>query len=397
MPTVHDNVLSWLPLNGDQDDRTLEQAQLTADLPFVVTPLALMPDAHVGMGATIGSVVATEGAIVPAAVGVDIGCGMAAARTELTSNDLPDSLGPLHGRIRRSVPAGVPSKRRRQEGSHREPVNAPALDELMGRATVPGLARDQAAKVGRQFGTLGSGNHFVEVCLDGEDRVWVVLHSGSRGIGNQLAQEHIRVAKGEVERMLVEIPDPNLAHLVEGTSEFQAYVNDMLWAQDYAKGNRAAMLDAVLTDLRHELDRPFGVEQVVNCHHNYCEQEHHQGTDVWVTRKGAIRARNGDLGIIPGSMGTSSYIVRGRGNAASYHSASHGAGRRMSRAQARKSFDADSLRAEMDGRAWNDGQADRLLDEHPGAYKDIDEVMAAQADLVDVVHELRQILNYKGA
>ena len=397
MPVVHGNVLSWLPENPGQESSTLEQARLTADLPFVVKPLALMPDAHVGMGATIGSVVATNGAIVPAAVGVDIGCGMAAARTELTSHDLPDSLGSLHGRIRRSVPAGVPNKRSRRAGSHSEPVEAPALDELMRRQRLPALVTAQAGKVARQFGTLGSGNHFVEVCLDEADRVWVVLHSGSRGIGNQLAQEHIKVAKGEVARLLVDLPDPNLAHLVEGTPEFDSYVNDMLWAQDYARSNRAAMLDAVLDDVARELGRPVAVGDVVNCHHNYCERELHDGNEVWVTRKGAIRAREGDLGIIPGSMGTSSYIVRGRGNPASYHSASHGAGRRMSRAKARRSFDTDSLRAEMGDRTWNDRQAEQLLDEHPGAYKDIDEVMDAQSDLVDVVHRLRQILNYKGA
>jgi tRNA-splicing ligase RtcB (3'-phosphate/5'-hydroxy nucleic acid ligase) len=390
------NVLSWLPEN-DRDPRTIEQAQLAANLPFVVKPLALMPDAHIGMGATIGSVIATNGSIVPAAVGVDIGCGMAAARTELTSHDLPDNLGQLHGRIRRSVPAGIPSKRSRATGSHRDVAEAPALTELMTRLTTPGLAKTLATKVGRQFGTLGSGNHFVEICLDETDRVWVVLHSGSRGIGNQLAQEYIRTAKGVVEAMLIDLPDANLAHLVEGSPEFDEYVNDMLWAQDYAKQNRAAMLEAVLTDMRYELDRPIAVEQVVNCHHNYCERERHNGADVWVTRKGAIRAQVGDLGVIPGSMGTSSYIVRGRGNPASYNSASHGAGRRMSRAKARKSFDVDSLRDEMGDRTWNERQANQLLDEHPGAYKDIDEVMNAQADLVDVVHRLHQILNFKGA
>jgi len=397
MPVLHGDVLSWLP---EDDEGTLAQAQRAASLPFVSKPLALMPDAHVGMGATIGSVIATDGAIVPAAVGVDIGCGMAAARTNLSASDLPDSLGPLHSAIRHAVPAGVPAgvRRRgaRRVGSHSDPAKSDALDRLMRPGSAPDLALEQSVRVAKQFGTLGSGNHFVEVCLDEHDRVWVVLHSGSRGIGNQLARHHISIAKGALSDYLGDVPDPDLAHFVEDTPTFDAYVHAMLWAQDYALANRREMLKAVLATLAHVLGRAVPVDQEVNCHHNYCEREHHRGRDLWITRKGAIRARTGDLGIIPGSMGTSSYIVRGKGNAESLNSASHGAGRRMSRTKARKAFDVDDLRETMGDRTWNDRQAESLLDEHPQAYKDIEEVMAAQADLVDVVHRLRQILNYKG-
>lgn len=393
MPVLHGDVLSWLP---EDDEGTLAQAQRAASLPFVSKPLALMPDAHVGMGATIGSVIATDGAIVPAAVGVDIGCGMAAARTKLSASDLPDNLGPLHSAIRHAVPAGVPHKGARKVGSHSDPAKSAALDRLMQSGSAPDLAIQQSERVAKQFGTLGSGNHFVEVCLDEHDHVWVVLHSGSRGIGNQLARHHIGIAKGALSDYLGDVPDPDLAHFVEGTSAFDAYVHAMLWAQDYALANRQEMLAAVLAAMVHVLGRTIPVDQEVNCHHNYCEREHHRGRDLWVTRKGAIRARTGDVGIIPGSMGTSSYIVRGKGNAESLNSASHGAGRRMSRTKARKAFDVEDLRETMGDRTWNDRQAESLLDEHPQAYKDIEQVMAAQADLVDVVHRLRQILNYKG-
>jgi tRNA-splicing ligase RtcB len=266
------------------------------------------------------------------------------------------------------------------------------------------LSGKQTAKVTDQFGTLGSGNHFVEVCLDERDRVWVVLHSGSRGIGNQLATQHIEGARGLMKKLFISLEDPDLAYLVEDTPEFDAYIADMLWAQEYARANREAMMDAVLNELwayagtgasgrsgepGHEVAR-------INCHHNYTEREHHLGQDVWLTRKGAIRARKGDLGVIPGSMGTSSYIVRGLGNPASYHSCSHGAGRRLSRSRARKEVSLEDIRTAMDGRGWQSAQAGQLLDEAPQAYKDIDQVMADQADLVAVEHTLHQILNYKG-
>lgn len=394
------NVLSWAT---DLDQNTEEQAARAAELPFVESPLALMADAHLGYGATVGSVIATRGAIIPSAVGVDIGCGMAAAPLGVTSSALPDDLAALHSSITRGVPSGVPNRKKRDRGSHRDAQTAPALVGLMNRA--PEMARDDAGRVARQFGTLGSGNHFVEVCLDENDQVWVVLHSGSRGIGNKLAQRHIEEAKGLMKRYFIELSDPDLAYLVEGTPEFDAYIDAMLWAQDYAAANRKAMLDNVLRSVVHALGHdvsngiPDGVlptEGVVNCHHNYTERENHHGQNLWVTRKGAIRAREGDLGVIPGSMATGSFIVEGVGNPASYCSASHGAGRKLSRTKARKELSTETLEAKMTGIAWNN-DAEGLLDEHPDAYKDIESVMEAQADLVDVRHRLTTILNYKGS
>jgi len=397
MPEMIGNVLSW---GSDVEKNTIEQAAKASRLPFVTGHLALMPDAHVGMGATIGSVIPTQGAIIPSAVGVDIGCGMIASETDLNASDLPDDMSAFVGQVERSVPAGVG---RGHAFSTREKRDAWAtsVPEYTGASTLSGK---QIAKVTDQFGTLGSGNHFVEVCLDERDRVWVVLHSGSRGIGNQLATQHIEGAKGLMKKLFITLEDPDLAYLVEGTPEFDAYIADMLWAQDYAKANRAAMMEAVLDQLwrfvgTHDSDdsREIGHEVArINCHHNYTEREYHLGKDVWLTRKGAIRARVGDLGVIPGSMGTSSYIVRGLGNPASYHSSSHGAGRQLSRSRARKEIPIGDFMNSMKGRDWQREKADQLIDEAPQAYKDIDQVMADQADLVAVEHSLHQILNYKG-
>jgi tRNA-splicing ligase RtcB len=247
-----------------------------------------------------------------------------------------------------------------------------------------------------QFGTLGSGNHFVEVCLDERDHVWTVLHSGSRGIGNQLASRHIEKAKGLMKKMFITLEDPDLAYFVQGTPEFDAYVADMLWAQQYALASRALMSDRATASL-FEVVGHGAVVRTINCHHNFTQLEHHRGTDMWITRKGAIKAAAGDEGVIPGSMGTRSYIVKGKGVASSYNSCSHGAGRRLSRGQARKQLTVESLAEQMSGRTWNADKAQLLLDEHPMAYKDIDVVMSDQADLVEVRHALRQILNYKGA
>jgi tRNA-splicing ligase RtcB len=265
------------------------------------------------------------------------------------------------------------------------------------------LSDKQVKKIVNQFGTLGSGNHFVEVCLDEHDHVWVVLHSGSRGIGNQLANRHISAAKGLMKELFISLEDPDLAYLVEGSPSFEAYIADMLWAQDYARSNREQMMDAVLSelwsfvapDIGQDVERGHEIRRI-NCHHNYTERENHFGRTVWLTRKGAIRARKGDSGVIPGSMGTSSYIVRGLGNQASYESCSHGAGRRMSRSRARREITVDEFVTSMAGRDWQQGKANQLLDEAPQAYKDIDQVMADQADLVEIEHRLRQILNYKG-
>ena len=377
-PTKSANVLSWAT---DIDPNALEQAERTASLPFVAGHLALMPDAHWGMGATIGSVIPTRGAIIPAAVGVDIGCGMIAAELPFAVDLLPDDLDRLHGHIAQVVPAGV------GQGHDKErAIPAPTFD----------LTQKERATAANQIGSLGSGNHFVEVCTDERDRVWVVLHSGSRGVGNQLAKRHIEAAKALMARYFIELPDPDLAYLVEGTPEFAEYIAAMLWAQDYALANRDRMMDAVLAQIAGFIGHDFDPVQRINCHHNFTEMEHHHGRDVWLTRKGAIRARVGELGVIPGSMGTRSYIVEGLGNPASYASCSHGAGRRLSRGEARRTLDLETFEAEMAGKAWNHGDAATLIDEDPRAYKDIDQVMADQADLVTPIHTLSQILSYKG-
>jgi tRNA-splicing ligase RtcB len=397
MPEKIGNVLTW---GTDLETATIEQAAKASRLPFVKGHLALMPDAHVGLGATIGSVIPTQGAIVPSAVGVDIGCGMIAAETDLTAQRLPDDFDRFLGHIERVVPAGVGKGHSLATRSEREnrAGRAPAY------TGASPLNVKQISKITDQFGTLGSGNHFVEVCLDESDHVWIVLHSGSRGIGNQLATRHIETAKGLMKKLFISLEDPDLAYLVEGTAEFDAYIADMLWAQEYARANREAMMDAVLTELwsfnaTRVSSSDDGVGHEVwrtNCHHNYTEREHHHGADVWLTRKGAIRARQGDFGVVPGSMGTSSYIVRGLGNPASYSSCAHGAGRRMSRSRARREIPLQDFVTSMAGRDWQEAKAEQLLDEAPQAYKDIDQVMADQADLVAVVHTLHQILNYKG-
>ena len=365
------------------DEKTLEQAERQARSDVVSGPIALMADAHVGIGSTIGSVIPTEGAIIPAAVGVDIGCGMIAVQTDLRAEDLPDSLDGLVGELGRSVPAGV--GRGHQAGSARANrwlAQHPAHGEFTSR---------QEEVSAKQLGSLGSGNHFVEVCLDEEESVWALLHSGSRGIGNQLADKHIKLAKTLVQGL----EDPNLAYFTQGTPDFTAYVDDMLWAQDYALENREIMMDAVLNQLFRFVGAGSEVDRI-NCHHNFAARERHEGRDLWITRKGAINAAKGLLGVIPGSMGTKSYIVRGLGSAEAYHSSSHGAGRRMSRTRARKELSVESLIEAMGERAWNSEAPEKLLDEHPDAYKDIDQVMADQRDLTEIVHTLHQVLNYKG-
>lgn len=384
---VTPRLLSWA---SDADPGTILQASKTARLPIIDGHVALMPDAHVGIGATVGSVIPTRDAIIPAAVGVDIGCGMIACETDLAASDLPDDLATLMPLIERRVPAGV--------GRGHEPGNTPtgagrAYDTLGAPATE--LSSKQGATAIQQFGTLGSGNHFVEVCLDERDRVWTVLHSGSRGIGNQLAQRHIALAKGEMKRLGETLEDPDLAYLVQGTPEFAAYVADMLWAQRYAMASRAVMSVQATRSLFEVVGRGR-VTHTVNCHHNFTQREVHGDRELWITRKGAIKADVGDEGVIPGSMGTRSYVVMGLGNIASYHSCSHGAGRRMSRGEAKRTFTGESLSSAMAGKTWLSSAADSLVDEHPGAYKDIDRVMADQADLVAVQHTLSQVFNYKG-
>jgi RNA-splicing ligase RtcB len=385
MPTnINDKLISWA---SDIDPGTMRQAEKTARLPVVEGHVALMPDAHFGLGATVGSVIPTKGAVIPAAVGVDIGCGMIAAELDVTEARLPDTLEPLLGRIERAIPAGV--------GKGHDTAARNAQRWLAAHRPATDLAADRMAKAAKQFGTLGSGNHFFELCVDERGRVWVVLHSGSRGIGNQLAQAHIATAKRLAKDLQLRLEDPDLAYFVEGTPEFEAYIGDMLWAQDYARANRDQMMDNAMREVFAFLG--FGREtQRINCHHNFTEREVHGDTELWITRKGAIKADTGDLGVIPGSMGTRSYIVRGKGAAASWKSCSHGAGRRHSRTQAKKLFTTADLAHQMEGKVWLAKRAKALVDEIPSAYKDIDQVMADQTDLVEVLHTLRQVLNYKG-
>jgi tRNA-splicing ligase RtcB len=381
---INDKLISWA---SDIDPGTIRQAEKTARLPIVDGHVALMPDAHVGIGATVGSVIPTSGAVIPSAVGVDIGCGMIAAELDVTERQLPDTLEPLLSRIESAIPAGV--------GKGHDRVARNAERWLAANQPVSDLAGDRTTKVLKQFGTLGSGNHFFELCVDERARVWVVLHSGSRGIGNQLAQAHIAKARKLATLAGDKLEDPDLAYFVQGTPEFEAYIADMLWAQDYARANRDQMMDNAMGEVFFFLG--FGVEtRRINCHHNFTQQEAHAGRQLWITRKGAIKAGRGDLGVIPGSMGTRSYIVAGKGNPASWNSCSHGAGRRHSRTQAKKLFTSADLVAQMAGKVWLSKRAEALVDEIPAAYKDIDQVMADQADLVEVQHTLRQVLNYKG-
>lgn len=379
-------VLVW---GSDIEAATIQQAGRSARLPFVTGHVALMPDAHVGLGATVGSVIPTKGAIIPAAVGVDVGCGVCALRTTVTADQLPDSLDGLMSSVASAIPAGVGQG----HGTRRK-----AAETWFAAHSRTDLTPKLEATALKQYGTLGSGNHFVEVCLDTNDQCWLVLHSGSRGVGNQLAQRHIKVAQSLMDQFHVPLEDRDLAYLPQGTAEFDAYIRDLLWLQDYALGNRDQMMHALVKAFAHHTGvAPEQIEaERINCHHNFSAREHHHGADVWITRKGAIRARAGDRGVIPGSMGTASYIVTGLGNPASYHSCSHGAGRRMSRSKARAELSAESLTAAMGTRTWNANRAEHLVDEHPEAYKDIGRIMDDQADLVRVDAVLRQIFNYKG-
>lgn len=382
--TINDRLLSWASI---LDDPTRRQAEVLSRHDAVYDHVALMPDAHFGRGATIGSVVPTRGALIPSAVGVDLGCGMEAAELDLTADRLPDDLRAVLVAIERAVPAG------KGQGHHEI---ARAADRwLAEHRPASDLTSDQVRLALSQFGSLGAGNHFVELSVDERGRVWLVLHSGSRGIGNALATGHIERARILARHLHQRLEDPELATVVEGTPEFTHYVGDMLWAQDYAAANRAAMLHAALRAVLGVLGSGR-VTQTISCHHNFAVRETHAGEDLWITRKGAIRARVGDWGVIPGSMGARSYVVRGRGEPSSWTSCSHGAGRVLGRQAANRRFSADDLRATMGGITWLEDRAARLVDEIPDAYKPIEQVMADQADLVEVVHELRQLVNYKG-
>ena len=394
-----DNVKMW---TGDMEveQAAMDQLRNISALPILAGHVAVMPDVHMGKGATVGSVIPTRSAIIPAAVGVDIGCGMCAVMTNLTASDLPESLYSLRNSIERGVPVGF------NEHSHSSiKVKGAAADKLRQAehkmfqrweklAMKERLGRADPYKIANQIGTLGGGNHFIEICLDLEDRVWVMLHSGSRGIGNQIGTVAIEMAKEIAIREQRKLVDSDLAWLDEGTAEFNSYIEAMLWAQDYAMLNRDTMMQIVLQTLQHKFPQMKVVGEVVNCHHNFTSIEEHFGEDMWVTRKGAVSAKEGQMGIIPGSMGAKSFIVQGKGNQDSYCSCSHGAGRKYSRNGAKRMFSLDDLELQTAGVECR--KDENVLDEIPSAYKDIDAVMAAQTDLVEIVHTLKQVLCVKG-
>lgn len=374
------NVRNWASII---DGVTLDQAYRTGRHPMLAHPVALMPDAHFGIGATVGSVLVTRGSIIPSAVGVDIGCGMEAVQTTIPLNNLPDSLDKMLDALTLEVPGGIGSKH--------------LVDRTPIRNEAVGVVDDLAVRATQQMGTLGSGNHFLELCKDGNDTVWIMLHSGSRGVGNILAQKFIKLAKAQEQGL----EDPELNYFLQGTDEFQQYIYAMFWSQAYAAENRREMINAALNvlflhtygDDAYTMD---WVQQHISCHHNFAQEEDIAGEKLWVTRKGAIQAREGQLGIIPSAMGQPSYIVRGRGNALSYYSSSHGAGRIMSRGQAKRTLSLEVLDQMMAHTTWNKATGKSLVDEHPHAYKDLNTVMADQADLTEILFSLTPILNYKG-
>jgi len=382
------------------DEASKRQLLNTATMPFIYKWLAVMPDVHFGKGSTIGSVIPTKGAIIPAAVGVDIGCGMMAVRTSLTANDLPDDLAPVRSALERAVPHGRTTTRTERDKGAWE--NLPAATEDAWAVLLPGFKaitgkhpKLAKANTANHLGTLGTGNHFLEVCLDQEDRVWLMLHSGSRGVGNAIGSYFIERAKDDMRRFFINLPDADLAYLPEGTPNFTDYWEAVDWAQRFAMENRKVMMRHAVDAMRGAIPKPFEAHlEAVNCHHNYVAREMHFGEEVMVTRKGAVHAGDGVMGIIPGSMGAKSFIVRGRGHAESFCSCSHGAGRVMSRTEAKRQFTvADHVAATAGVECRKD---EGVIDETPRAYKDIDAVMAAQAALVEIVHTLRQVVCVKG-
>lgn len=388
MKQITPKLLSWASI---LEDSTREQAMTTARMPFIHPHVALMPDAHLGLGATVGSVIPTVAAIIPAAVGVDIGCGMIAVRTQYTRGELPADRRPLREAIERAVPLSAGAANRKVSREHTERRLEHLTREAQDAGFEPGV---YAKRWELQLGTLGSGNHFIEVTVDEDDRVWLFLHSGSRGVGNRIAQHHIRIAAQLCRTWHIQLPHRDLAYLAEGTAEFDAYIAQMRWAQRYALLNREEMMDRVVRQFAEWVNGPVERAEEINCHHNYTEPETHFGRQVWLSRKGAINAEAGRPGLIPGSMGTASYVVAGLGNAVALNSAPHGAGRSFSRTAARRQFTRDDLRAAMVGIEYRD--TDAFIDEIPAAYKDIDSVIDDQRDLVDVVARLRTLLCVKG-
>ena len=382
------------------DEKARDQLSRAAKMPFIFKHVAAMPDVHVGIGATVGSVIPTKGAVIPAAVGVDIGCGMMAARTSLVASDLPDNLEGIRSTIEQAVPHGRDVGRgKRDKGSWGDPP--PAIVDAW--ATLAQRFERICEKHPRlkntnnlvHLGTLGTGNHFIELCLDEDQRVWVMLHSGSRGVGNAIGSSFIELAKEDMRKWYINLPDEALAYFPEGTDHFDDYVEAVGWAQDYAALNRRMMMTNVVRALRSQIAVPFETElEAVNCHHNYVARENHFGENVLVTRKGAVRAAKGVMGIIPGSMGAKSFIVRGLGNSESFDSCSHGAGRVMSRTEAKKRVTLDEHIRDTEGVECRKDEG--VIDETPKAYKPIEAVMAAQADLVEIVHTLKQVVCVKG-
>ena len=374
----------------DVDFKTLEQLSTLATLPFIFKHIAVMADCHVGRGSTVGSVIATKGAIIPATVGVDLGCGMNAVKLSLSANQLLDNLKPIRNQIERDIPLGA-------SGSYRQE------DKLCSSELIPGYEKifdkikfgpHEWKKATTQLGSLGSGNHFIELCLDQNDQVWIMLHSGSRGIGNMIGSHYISIARKEMERYFINLPDRDLAYLSEGSLYFDDYIEAVHWAQDYALENRRLMMKNILNGIKRYLPEFTILDEEASCHHNYIAIENHFNENLYITRKGAIRAREGDIGIIPGSMGDKSYIVKGKGNHESFQSCSHGAGRRLSRTEAKKQFNIEDLKLQTKGIECRKDA--KVIDEIPSAYKPIQEVMDNQEDLVDILYELRQILNVKG-
>jgi tRNA-splicing ligase RtcB len=391
MDKINEKIVTFL------DPATIEppakqQLLNIAELPFVFKHIAVMPDCHLGKGATVGSVIATKGAIIPAAVGVDIGCGMIAVKTKFFAKDLPDNLEGTRKGIERRIPLGAGAFNRNLTKSSQTRI-----------AKLKKISKKDYAAIDSKWtlalGSLGSGNHFIEICLDESDQVWVVLHSGSRGIGNKLATKHIKTAQKIMDENHISLKDRDLAYFTQDRSEFKDYTADLLWAQDFALLNREEMMDRVMTELSYLFYKEDGHQTEIeldriNCHHNFTQCENHFGENVWVTRKGAIQMKEGQKGVIPGSMGSRSYIVSGLENTMAYHSAPHGAGRRFSRGEARRRFTMDDFEKAMQGIECR--HSAKLIDELPMAYKDIDEVMANSKDLVKVEHTLCQVVNVKG-
>jgi len=391
METINDKIVTFL------NPKTIEpaakqQLENIAELPFVFKHVAVMPDCHLGKGATVGSVIATKGAIIPAAVGVDIRCGMIAVKTKFFAEDLPNNLEKVRTGIERRIPLGAGAFNRKITDTARKRVTQLKKEATQDYDSVDKRWTDA-------LGSLGSGNHFIEISLDESDRVWVVLHSGSRGIGNKLAMKHIRIAQKLMDESSIKLKDRDLAYLSENRGEFDKYINDLLWAQDFALLNREGMMDRVMTELSYVFYTEDGHQKEIeleriNCHHNFTQRENHFNEDVWITRKGAIQMKAGQKGVIPGSMATSSYIVSGLENKMAYHSAPHGAGRRFSRGEARRRFTMEDFKKAMAGIECR--HSAKLIDELPMAYKDIDEVMENSKELVKVDHRLRQVVSIKG-